>query len=90
MGHDTCFNNHHWGKGGGKVTFEFDAAGIDLDKIAASGQCFRWTPAPGVPGGYIVPTAGLCGTVYTITRFMCRGFMQLSRAQYHNCRRAIF
>ena len=66
MGHDTRFNNHHWGKGGGKVTFEFDAAGIDLDKIAASGQCFRWTPAPGVPGGYIVPTAGLCGTVYTI------------------------
>ena len=25
-----------------------------------------------------------------LTRFMCRGFMQLSRAQYHNCRRAIF
>ena len=66
MGHDARFNNHHWGKGGGKVTFEFDAAGIDLDKIAASGQCFRWTPAPEVPGGYIVPTAGLCGTVYTI------------------------
>ena len=38
---------------------------MDLDKIAASGQCFRWTPAP-FPGGYIVPAGGYCATIYRL------------------------
>lgn len=43
------------------MIFEFYAPDIDLDKIAASGQCFRWTP-DGF-GGYLVPTAGLCAYI---------------------------
>ena len=46
------------------MTFTFRAPRIDLDKIAASGQCFRWTPGP--VGGYIVPTGGRCGAIYRL------------------------
>lgn len=42
----------------------FHAPRLDLDKIAASGQCFRWTPAP--LGGYLVPTAGQCAAIYRL------------------------
>ena len=48
------------------MTFDFPGERLDLDKVAASGQCFRWTPAPKVPGAYIVPAAGLCATIHRL------------------------
>ena len=38
---------------------------LDLDKIAASGQCFRWTPGP-IAGSYLVPTSGRCAVIYRL------------------------
>ena len=46
------------------MTFDFLGERLDLDKVAASGQCFRWTPAP--LGGYIVPAGGRCATIYKV------------------------
>jgi len=46
------------------MTFDFLGERLDLDKVAASGQCFRWTPAP--LGGYIVPAGGRCAAIYKI------------------------
>lgn len=45
-----------------RATFSFPAPGLDLEKIAASGQCFRWSPGP--LGGFLVPTAGRCAAVH--------------------------
>lgn len=38
---------------------------LDLDKIAASGQCFRWASGP-VAGSYLVPTSGRCAVIYRL------------------------
>lgn len=38
---------------------------LDLGKIAASGQCFRWAPGP-VTGSYLVPTSGRCAVIYRL------------------------
>lgn len=46
------------------MTFSFSAPGLDLEKIAASGQCFRWTPAP--LGGFLVPAAGRCAAILRV------------------------
>lgn len=51
------------------MTFSFRAPRLDLDKIAASGQCFRWTPGP--VGGYIVPSGGRCAAIYRFEDWVC-------------------
>ncbi len=38
---------------------------LDLDKIAASGQCFRWAPGP-IAGSYLIPASGRCAALYSL------------------------
>lgn len=47
------------------MNLEIKDARLDLDKIAASGQCFRWTPGP-TRGSYLVPTCGQCAAIYRL------------------------